>query len=91
MSKVIVTAEVRDAAKWKSAFQTHANLFREYTATAIHYTANADNQVAIVMEVNDVNKLLELMSAPPTVDAMEGDGVKRATVRTFVLRDEIKL
>jgi hypothetical protein len=43
------------------------------------------------MEVNDVEKLLELMEAPETVAAMTNDGVKRDTVRVFVLRDEIKL
>jgi hypothetical protein len=91
MARVITTAEVDDAAKWKQEFKTHANLFRDYTATRVEYTANANNEVAIVMEVNDVEKLLELMEAPETVAAMTNDGVKRDTVRVFVLRDEIKL
>ena len=91
MSKVIVTAEVQDSAKWKREFRTHGDLFREYTATQVNYTATGENEVAIVMEVKDVDKLLELMAAPATVEAMGEDGVKRETVKTFVLTDEMKL
>lgn len=91
MPKVITTAQVQDAAKWKKEFQTHAKLFREYTATQIHYTADANNEVAIVMEVGDVDKYLNLMAAPETAAAMENDGVKRDTVKVFVLGDEIRL
>jgi hypothetical protein len=91
MPKVITTAQVEDAARWKREFQTHADLFREYTATEIHYTANADNEVAIVMEVKDVDKYLKLMAAPETAAAMANDGVRRDTVKVFVLEDEIEL
>jgi hypothetical protein len=91
MTKVITTAQVQDSAKWKTAFQTHADLFREYTATNIYYTTNAQNEVAIVFDVKDVDKYLKLMDSPETAAAMANDGVKRDTVKVFVLGDEIKL
>ncbi len=91
MTKVITTAEVKDGTKWKRVFQTHASLFREYTATQIDYAVTADNQVAILMDVKNVDTLLKLMAAPETVAAMENDGVKRDTVKVFVLGDDIKL
>jgi hypothetical protein len=88
---VIETAQVEDAAKWKRQFQTHTDLFRELTATKVNYTATADNEVALVIAVDDVDKFLKVLASPTTAAAMANDGVKRETVKTFVLTDELEL
>ena len=69
----------------------HKKLFREYSATALHFTVTEANEVAIFMKVKKVSTFLEQMAAPATAEAMAGDGVKRETVRIFVLDKEVEL
>lgn len=91
MTRVIVTAEVENSAIWEGAFRSHVDLFSSYTATAIHFTATNDNEVAILWEVSDLDKYLEQMAAAETAEAMARDGVNRETVKVFVLDKEIDL
>ena len=44
-----------------------------------------DNDVAIYFEADNLDKFMELMDTPATAEAMEFDGVKRETVKIFVL------
>ena len=91
MARIIVTAQVEDSANWEEGFRTHGELFNDYTSTAIHFTATADNYIAIHWEVDDLDKFLELVDSPRTVEAMEFDGVKRDTVKLSVLDKEFDL
>ena len=91
MARVIVTAQVEDSAAWEKGFRTHGDLFNEYTATAIHFTATPENEVAIVWKIDDLDKFLGLMESPATVEAMEFDGVKRDTVKVYVLDKDFDL
>jgi len=88
MPKVIITARVEDSANWESGFRSHAGLFNEYTATAIYYTATDDNEVAILWEVANLDKYLELLDSAETAEAMAQDGVKRETVKVYILDKE---
>jgi hypothetical protein len=85
MPRVIMTAQVEDSADWEKGFRTHGGLFNDYTATAIHFTATNENEVAILWELDDLDKFLSLVESPETIEAMEFDGVKRETVKSFVL------
>jgi hypothetical protein len=85
MPAIIVTAQVEDAANWEKGFRTHGDLFREQTAKAINFTVTNDNEVAIHFEADNLDKFMELMDTPATAEAMEFDGVKRETVKIFVL------
>jgi len=91
MPKVIVTAEVEDSANWENGFRSHSGLFNDYTATAISFTTTDDNQVAILWDVADLDKYLEHMDSPETAEAMAQDGVKRETVKIYILDKEFKL
>ena len=91
MPRVIVTAKVEDAAAWEKGFRTHGDLFREQTATAIDFTVTNENEVALHVEMDNLDKFLELMESPATAEAMEFDGVKRETVKIFVLDREFDL
>ncbi len=91
MPRIIVTAQVKDSAKWEQGFRTHGGLFTEYTATAVHFTVTDENEVTILMEVDDANKFHELVESQATIDAMEFDGVMRDTVKISVLDKEVAL
>jgi len=91
MPKVIVTAQVEDSANWENGFRNHAGLFNDYTATAINFSATDDNEVAILWDVANLDRYLELMDSPETAAAMAQDGVKRDTVKVYVLDKEINL
>ena len=91
MSKAIITAQVEDSANWELAFRSHAGLFNEYTATAIHFVATNDNEVAILWEVANLETFLEQLDAPETAEAMAQDGVNRDSVKVYILDKEINL
>jgi len=49
------------------------------------------NEVAILWEVANLDRFLELLDVPETAEAMAQDGVKRDTVKVYVLDKEFKL
>jgi hypothetical protein len=91
MPKVIVTAQVQDPVKWEAGLRTHGDLFRSYTVRAPVYFAIAGNEVAVCMEPENLDTFKRAMESQATVKAMAFDGVKRETVKTFVLDKEMKL
>ena len=91
MSRIIITAQVEDSANWENGFRSHVGLFKDYTATAIHFAATDDNEVAILWEVANQDRFLELLDAPETAEAMAQDGVIRETVKVYVLDKEFNL
>ena len=91
MFRAIVTAQVEDSASWEKDFRSHAGLFKAYTATAIHFSATDDNEVAILWEVANLDQFLEKMDSPETAEAMAQDGVNRESVKVYVLDKEINL
>jgi hypothetical protein len=92
MTKVVVTAQVQDAVKWETAFRTHGDLFKSQTITTpINFAAIDGNHVAVCLEPDDLDACLKILNSPATAEAMAFDGVKRETVRVFVLDKEFKV
>ena len=92
MPKVVVIAEVEDLVKWEEGFRTHADLFRSEAVTKpIHFATIEGNQVAICVEPDDLDTFMKGMDSPATAEAMASDGVKRETVKVFVLDKEFKV
>ena len=91
MPKVIITAQVQDPMKWEAGFRTHGDLFRKYTLRSPVNFAIAGNEVTICMEPENLTSFQQAMESHATVEAMTFDGVKRETVKTFVLDKEMKL
>lgn len=89
MPKVIITAHVEDAVKWEEAFRTHGELFRSQTITKLNIGTIEGNEVALYAEVQDLDKYMKVLDSPAAADAMSFDGVKRDTVRLFVLDKEV--
>ena len=89
MPKVIVTAEVEDAAKWEQGFRTHGDLFKSQTVNSpIHFNVTPQNKVVICFEAEDLDKYLEILDSRATEEAMTFDGVKRDTVKIVPLDKE---
>ncbi len=89
MPRVVVTAQVEDLVKWEEGFRTHGDLFRSQTISgSIGIATNEDNEVAVCFDASDLDTFLQGMDSPETAEAMGIDGVKRETVKVFVLDRE---
>jgi hypothetical protein len=86
MYKVVMMVEVEDLVKAQEGFRTHADLFRSLTITKpIHFGTIGGNQIAACFEPDDEAVFVKGMESQAAADAMEVDGVKRETVKVFVL------
>ena len=85
MAKVLMTAQVQDGARWEASFRTHGDIFKTYGLRGpVEFTVSG-NEVALCLEPADVKALLQTINEPQTVEAMKADGVKRETVKVYVL------
>ena len=82
---------MEDSKEWEDGFRTHRDLFKSMTATAVRYAVTDDNQIAVCTEATDQAKYFEVLESRATVDAMKSDGVKRDTVKVFVLDKKLDL
>lgn len=90
MAKVIITAQVEDAAKWEQGYRSHSELLKSMTAPASYFTISKDNELTLYSEPEDLDKYFEVLESPATAAAMEVDGVKRETVKVAVLDKEFR-
>jgi hypothetical protein len=90
MARVLITAQVQDSAKWEKGFRTHGDLLRTFAATVSHFATTDKNEVAVYTETSDLAKYLKALDSPAIAAAMTQDGVKRETVKVFVLDREFK-
>jgi len=60
-------------------------------STPIAISTNENNEVAICTEPDDLDKYQSILSAPVTAEAMAHDGVKKDTVKVFVLDKTLDL
>ncbi len=91
MPKVIITAQVNDPVKWEAGFRSHMQTFRNYSISApIHFRTDG-NEVVICMEPEDLDTFNRAMESKETADAMAHDGVKRETVKFYVLDKSLEL
>ena len=85
MPRVLVTAEVNNLDAWEKGFRTHGDLFKQMGVSTMEYATAEGNRIAVCGETNDLDAYLEIFNSPATAEAMAADGVKRETVRMFVL------
>lgn len=88
MSRVVITAKVKDAAKWEEAFRTHGGLLGTMAQNRTYFSTHDDNEIVLYSEPSDLEKYLEVLDSPDTEEAMANDGVLRESVKVFVL-DEV--
>ncbi len=89
MPKVIATAEVEDIEKWEAGFATHGDLFKAQTiSNPIDYLTDPEsNQIILCFEPENLETFFEILEKPEAAEAMANDGVKRETVKFFVLNN----
>jgi len=92
MTKVIVTAQVKNVDAWEKAFRTHGELFRSQgqTASPIQYGTKEGSEVAVCSEIEDLDAYRKSLESPEMIATMEQDGVKRDTLKVFVLDKDVR-
>jgi len=90
-TKVVITAEVEDPVKWERGFRTHGDLFKSQTVKKPIDFAISGNHVAVCTKPDDLDTFMKILDSPATAEAMEFDGVKRETVRVFILDKKFKI
>ena len=85
MPRVLITAEVDDLEKWEKGFRTHGDLFREMGVSRMEFATTGGNQIVVSGETTNLDAYMKIFNSPATAEAMAIDGVKRETVRMFVL------
>ena len=89
MPRIVITAQVEDLVKWEEGFRTHGDLFRSQTVSGpIGIATNEGNEVAVCFDASDLDTYMSILESPATAEAMAYDGVKRETVKVFVLDKE---
>ena len=89
MTRIVVSAQVEDLAKWEEGFRTHTDLFKSQTVSgSIGMATTEGNEVAVCFEVENVDTFMEVLRSPATAEAMEADGLNRDTVKVFVMDRE---
>lgn len=92
MTKIVLTAQVEDTETWEKEFRGHRDFFKEFGYTSVYeYAIGENSEVALVVDVNDVNGFLATLESPENVAAMENDGVKRDTVKVWVIDKTLPL
>jgi hypothetical protein len=56
--------------------------------SATYFATTGDNEVVLYSEPDDLDKYMEVLESTETAEAMAADGVKRDTVKVFVLDKE---
>lgn len=88
MPRVVITAQVEDSAKWEDGFRTHGELLGSMSQSVTYFSATSDNEVVLYSEPVDLGQYMRVLESSDTADAMAVDGVKRDTVKVFVLDKE---
>jgi hypothetical protein len=92
MPKVVITAQVKDRVQWEKGFRTHGDMFRSQSVTKpVDFGTIEGNHVAVCFEPDNLDAFLKSLDSPATAEAMAFDGVKRDTVKVFVLDKEFRV
>ena len=90
MPRIILTAQVENSAQWEDKFRTHGALLSSMGTSVTHFATNGDNEVVLYAEPQDLDRWFAVLKSPDTAAAMAMDGVKKETVKVFVLDKEFR-
>lgn len=86
MTKVIVTANVKDPEVWEAGFRSMGALLSTIFVSPIHLgIRTGDNSFAYMAEVKDVDQFKTMMNSERVSQVQKENGVIDGTVRYFVL------
>lgn len=90
MPRIVLTAQVENSAEWEKKFRTHGELLHGMGTTVTHFAATGDNEVVLYAEPSDLDHWFTVLKSQDTAAAMAMDGVKKETVKVFVLDKEFR-
>jgi hypothetical protein len=92
MSGMIITAHVKDPARWEKGFRSHSDILKRGHVSIVHYTITQDNDVVMYSESDDPDPDVakRFVESPETAKAMEEDGVQRDTLKVYMLDKDFK-
>ena len=92
MTKIIVTANVKDPEAWEKGFRSMGALLKTIFASPIRLGMRTeDNSFAYVAEVNDVDQFLSTLKSDKVINVQKENGVIEGTVRFYVLDKVIQI
>ena len=92
MTKIVITAEVKDVEKWEEGYRAHAPMLRETMGVTkpVHFTTNIEtNEVCINAEPDNLEHYLEMAQSPMIAEAMAKNGVLAETVKFYILDKQL--
>jgi hypothetical protein len=89
MTGIVLTAHVKDAARWEKGFRAHADLLKRGGMSNIHYSISDNNDVCVYFETDDVEASESFAQSPENIRGMEEDGVERDTLKSYRLEKGI--
>ncbi len=92
MYKLVAFGEVEDLEKWEKGFRTHGELFKKQTIKSpINFGVSENsNKIAIIFELEDLDKFFEILKSKETEDAIKNDGYKKESVKVIVIDKEFE-
>jgi hypothetical protein len=86
MTKIIVTANVKDPEAWEAGFRTMSALLNTMYISPINLGIRTDdNSFAFTADVKDVDQFLSMINSEKIKNAQKENGVIDGTVRYYVL------
>lgn len=86
MAMVVIIGKVEDVTAWEEGFRTHGEHFKNMSVTGpIPFGINEGDEVAVCFAPADLARFMSQLDSPENVAAMEHDGVKRDTVKVYVM------
>ena len=86
MTKIVVTANVKDPKAWEAGFRSMGDLLNTIYVSPINLGIRTeDNSFAYMAEVKDVDQFLSMMKSEKAKNAQKQKGVIEGTVRFYVL------
>ncbi|MGB5189980.1 hypothetical protein [Robiginitalea sp.] len=92
MTRIVITAKVRDIEKWEQNYRVHAPMLRELMGVTkpVQFSTDAEtNEICLSAEPDDLDHYLETAQSPEIAEAMEKNGVIRETVKLYILDKQL--
>lgn len=93
MTRIVITAKVKDVKKWEEGYRAHAPMLRELMGVTkpVQFSTDPEtNEICLSAEPDDLKHYLEMAQSPEIAEAMEKNGVIRDTVNFYILDKELE-
>jgi hypothetical protein len=88
---VVLTAHVKDPARWEKGFRSHGDLLKNSPTHLLHYTITKSNDIVMYSETENVEEYMKFLRSPEVEKAMTEDGVERDTLKIYALDKEFEV